>query len=561
MAFGRKTKEKINELTVINQELQQKTAHLSSENEKINSSLTSLYASYQYFTGETTQGELSTPKEIIIIYEALRVRSWEFILKNHLASLIVQKRVNWTIGKGLLFNSKPADKPFLDFYKDEKLAKEMQKKFINDSEYMFRTYAKTTLPDYSGKKNLHELARHTDYNACGDGDELLIMRVKNAFPNIQGVSGQVVVNPALNEEIPENNSILEGVEYNSKGEIVAYHVLKNTEIANGIISKKTINIDFGTKRVMAFFPGTKILSAWLYMQSDLQKQGETRAMPLLSHVFETLKHLNDYLIANAKNAQLLAQLVLAFEKNQNSDGEKTFGANAVNLPGGMSEATTEACATDAEVVISANKAEFKLNGNGIVLDLPKGVQAKALNPQAQSDQADYLKSTLQTLSATIGIPYEVLISSYNSNYTASMGARSDFQFNLDVLTEAVPANQFYRKVWDMFIFLQIMSGGIVCPPLLKAYNENDTITIQAIINSTFEGTKLKPIDPLKFIKSLREQLPANIRDQIPLNTIENLVNASSGGDYGSVLTQVENEADLIPEILKPKEPETNINQE
>jgi len=185
--------------------------------------------------------------------------------------------------------------------------------------------------------------------------------------------------------------------------------------------------------------------------------------------------------------------------------------------------------------------------------LPKGVKAKMLNATSQSDQAEYLKSTMQTLSAAVNQPYEVLISSYNSNYTASMGARSDFQFILDISTELIPANQLYKKVYDMFIYLQILSGAINCPPLLKAYNSEDIITIQALTNSSFEGTKLKPIDPLKFIKSLREQIPAKYRDSIPLNTLENLVNSASNSDYESVLTQVNNEIDQLPEDLKPIE--------
>jgi len=385
------------------------------------------------------------------------------------------------------------------------------------------------------------------------------MRVKNKLPTIQIVSGQCVTNPVITQEIPESNSVCEGVEFDSTGKVVAFHVQTDTNTSNGVYTPNPAGVEFGTKRIKAYFPGTNIRSAWLYKQSDLQKAGETRAMPLLSHVFETLKHVNDYLIANSKHAQLMAQLVFALEKDQSSNGERVFdapGLNSLNM--GTAAETSVNTNIDAEAAAAANSAELKLNGNGITLDLPKGVKAKMLNANSQANQDQYLKSVMQTLSASVNIPYEVLVSSYNSNYTASMGARSDFQYILDVATELIPANQLNRKVFDMFVYLKVLEGTIKCPPLSKAYSENDEITIKAITNSTFEGTKLKPIDPLKFIKSLREQMPASIRDLVPLNSNENLINAASGSDYESIITQVKNEARLLKDELGPEPVEPEV---
>lgn len=550
----------IDKLSEINKELQDKTKTLISENRKMNGVIAASFGyNYEAFTGETTYNELGLPKEILIIYEALRVRSWEFILKNHIASLIINKRVNWVIGSGLLFNSKPYDKPFKDFYGDKEGVKK-HKEFIQEIEYQYRNFGNSIECDYERSKNIHEIARNTDYNACGDGDVLVLMRVKKGYPNLQIISGQCVVNPSLiGNEIVKGNSVCEGVEKNKEGEIVAYHILINTNIANGVyIPNPDTKLEFGTKRVPVYFKSTNIKQAWLYKESDLQKLGETRSMPLLSHVFETLKHVNDYLIANSKNAQLLAQMVFFLEKDANSTGERVFNQNTINVAG-MSDTVVDDTSIDADAALSANKLEYRLKGNGIAADLPKGVKAKLLNPTAQTDQAEYLDSTLRTIFAQSGTPYEVMISSYDSNYSASMGARADYQHNLDVLTEIIPSNQLYKMHYGMFLYLQILKGEIICPPLLKAYQDNDLITIQALSNSTFEGTKLKPIDPVKFIKSLRAQLPESIREKIPLNTSEKLVNAASGGDYVSVVNQMANEILIADEkglLAEPKvEPE------
>jgi len=559
MAFWNKElSKKIDTLEGINSDLQEKTSTLVSENHKMNGILNTMMGyDFETFTGESTYNELGLPKEVLIIYEALRVRSWAFILKNHIASLIVNKRVNWLIGSGLLFNAKPFDKPFIDYYGKEKGEKK-QREFIAQAEYQFRNYADTTQSDFEKRNTLHEAARHVDYNACGDGDVLLIMRVKDGYPNMQAISGQCVVNPSLvDSEIAKGHSVCEGVEKNANGEVVAYHVLIETNISNGVyIPNPTDPLNFGTKRVPVYFKGNKnIKQAWLYRASDLQKLGETRAMPLMSHIFETLKHVNDYLIANSKNAQLLAQMVFFLEKDQNSDGSKVFGSNTLNVAGMGDTTPVDQVASDADVALYANKIERKLNGSGIVGDLPKGVKAKLLNPTAQSDQAEYLTSTLSTIFAQSGTPYEVMMSTYNSNYSASMGARSDYQYNLDVMTEIIPSNQLYKMNYKLFLYLQVLKGDIDCPPLIKAYQDNDIITIQAITNSTFEGTKLKPIDPLKFIKSLREQLPERIRNHVPLNTTEKLINAASGGDFESVVNQIANETKIIESKDIVTEPE------
>ena len=158
---------KIEKLNSSNNDLILKTGQLELENRKM-ANMMSLFTGSEYYTGENTPGELETPKELIILYEQIRVRSWEFIIKNHMASLIVNKRVNWTIGTGLLFNLKPELKPFLDYYGGNKeLAEQKRNEFVQEVEYKFRNFAKTNLIDYSGKKNVHELAREIDYNAIG----------------------------------------------------------------------------------------------------------------------------------------------------------------------------------------------------------------------------------------------------------------------------------------------------------------------------------------------------------------------------------------------------------
>lgn len=543
-------KSKVNELSKLNTDLISKTSELNDSNRKMNAIIAGSMFGYETLTGETNIGDLPEVKEFIIWYEQFRLRSWSYIYKNHLANLIVTKRVNWLIGSGLLLNSRPSDKPFIDYYGKEK-GKIEHKNFIETLEYQFRNYISSKEVDYSRKNNLHELARFIDFNASGDGDVFLLMRVKNGYPNLQVISGQCVMNPILaSVELASGNSINNGVELDSKGEIVGYHVLKNTSTSNSEIKPIGEGYQYETEFVPVNFKGTNMRQAWLYRSSDLQKAGETRSMPLLSYMFETLQHLNDYIIANAKNAQLKAQLVVAFEKDQASNGERVLGSANLNVAGIIDNTTVETI----DSASTAIQTERKLNGNGIVIDAPKGVKVKQVNETAQSDQGDYVKSTLTTLLAGTIFPLEVTLGTYSSNYTASMGARSDAQYNLDVMTEIIPSNQLYKMVLEMFLYIQILKGDIICPPLKKAYAENDIITIQAITKCKFEGTKLKPIDPVKFFKALRAKLPIRIRESTPLDTTENVVNEASGEDLEIINTVLEEMKLITSDFEVPEVP-------
>lgn len=557
--FGTKAlSKKVSELEGIKNDLISKTAALKADNQKMNSFITSSFGvGYQAFTGESNYSDLPEVKEMVIYYDMLRLRSWQFIFNNHIANLIVTKKVNWLIGAGLLFNAKPSEKPFIDYYGKIK-GKQKHQQFIQDIEYQHRNFINSKEVDYTKTNNLHSMARIADYNASGDGDVFFLTRVENGYPNLQMISGQCICNPSTPFELATGHSINEGVELNAKGEVVAYHVLKETDLSNS--TQKNIEVpEYGTDRISAYFKGTDIRQAWLYRASDLQKLGETRAMPLLSHIFEALQHLNDYIIANAKNAQLKAQMVISLEKDENSTGDRIFNDNSIDVPG-MEAPEEESTVTQGEITNSASNLTAMLRGNGFAFDPPKGVKAKMINETSQSDQKEYLNSTLSTIFAGTGFSIEFMLSTYNSNYSASMGARSDTQHNLDVTTAIIPSNQLYKMNYNLFLYLQIFKGEIDCPPLKKAYQENDIITIQAISNSTFEGTKLKPIDPLKFINSLRAQIPEKYREQIMLNSLDNLVSQASNGDFEGIFNTFMNEVSILPKDLEKTEPVKPTNE-
>ncbi len=81
---------KVDKLSALNTDLQTKTSELKAENTKMASIFGQVMGyQYEYFTGETNINELGIPKEIIIVYKSLRVRSWEFLLKNHSQIIII----------------------------------------------------------------------------------------------------------------------------------------------------------------------------------------------------------------------------------------------------------------------------------------------------------------------------------------------------------------------------------------------------------------------------------------------------------------------------------------
>ena len=466
---------------------------------------------YEFFDGQKEDGEMGNPKVIFPDYYGARERAWELQLTNDIAKLVVNKWVTWLIGKGLRFNATPPKQEYLKTTNREEL--------IKDIEHRFRNYMSSRYSDYSEMVNFHEIVRTQTYNSYASGDVLCVLRVENGRVTSQLIDGANIMTP-LNYV---GNDILEGVEYDKKGRHVAYHIY--TE-------------DLKYTRVPAIHKTTGLRMAFLIYNSKF-RLNETRGVPLLLENFEKIKNLEKYIDATVKQAEISSEFVLINEHDNSSTGENIF-KNAL-----LKSATAP---TNVSPLPSPNSCIANLNKNtkGVALNNTIGAKLKMIKPDAEATMPDFVKANLQLTFASAEIPYEVAMSVYGSNYSASKAARNDWQHVLDVKTANV-ANQSYQPVYELWLYNEVLLGKIEYPELLEAYANKDYIAISSLNKATFTGVNVGDIDPLKTVNAVRAAMGDTVT---PIMTGERGSEIVSQMDYAEIQTQVDVERQIAAKPIK-----------
>jgi capsid protein len=467
-----------------------------------------IWSDYKLFDGEKTEGELGRARIVYPDYETAGERAWELQLTSDIAKLVMKKWITWLIGKGLRFNATPP--------KEDRIPGFDRKEFINNVEYRFRNYLNSKYCDYSSMVDFHTHEKECDYNALVRGDVLCILRVENKRVTRQIIDGANVQTPMHYEG---ENQILDGVEYDSKGQHVAYWVY---------------NDKLEHERIEAIHKPTGLKMAFLVYGSKF-RLNETRGLPLLIEDYEKIKNLDRYIEATVKNAEVSSELILVNEHDATSTGENVMKNNV--LKGLMSNSSDPG---NELPNASCFKNSLTKLTKGVALNNTIGGKLKMLKPDAEGSMPNFLESNLKLIFGSAGIPYEVAISVYNSNYSASRAAIKDWEHNLQVMVNDI-SKQTYQPFYELWLYNEVLLGNIDAPQLIEAYRNKDYVTIAAINKATFTGVAVPSIDPLKEVNAVRKAMGD---ETSPLMTGEQAAEIISQKDYSEIQEQRKEEMEI-----------------
>lgn len=482
---------------------------------------------YEYFDGEKETGELGPAKIIYPDYYIARERAWELNLTNGIAKLIVNKWVSWLVGKGLRFNCTPP--------KPEYLKTTDRKELIKNIEHRFRNYMLSRYSDYSDMINFHNKAKEATYNSLVAGDILCVLRVQKGWVNVQLIDGANIGDP-LKDEPKEGNYILEGVEYDKRNRHVAFWVWDEDKE--------------DAVRVPAVHGPTGLKLAFMIYGSKF-RLNETRGVPMLLENFEDISNLERYKSATVKQAEISSEMVLVNEHDNSSTGESIFKNVAQKAAANVSG--NKLCVSDLPTP-KCFQNNLAKSTKGTVINNTIGAKLKMIKPEAEATMPDFMKANLQLMFAAVEIPYEVAMSVYGSNYSASKAARNDWQHILEVKTLSV-ANQIYQPVYELWLYNEVLLGRIDYPELLEAYTKRDYVSLAALNGATYTGVNVGDIDPLKTVKAVRSAIGD---ETTPLMTKEKGSEIVSQQDYSEIQEQVTAENKIA---VKPIETEINTTEE
>lgn len=472
------------------------------------SSMLNMLTKEQYFNGEKTEGEMGPIQTIFPDYYGARERGWTLQLTNDIAKTIQRKWVTWIIGKGLRFNATPSDK----------ILGSKKENVVSDIEYRFRLHLKSKESDYSKMVSTHTKAATAVYNAKVAGDVLVICRVQKGIVTTQLIDGACVVNP-FDYKIPDGNQIIDGVEFNSRDEHVAYHI--QTE-------------ELKTKRILAKDKRTGLQMAWLMYGSKF-RLNETRGLPEMIESYEKLQSMQRYVEATVKKAELSNEIVFVNEHDNSSTGEDVFKSGAAQ---GLSSKTNKPDPLEGFPTASKFQKNMSRLTKAASLNNTIGAKLKVVAPDSESTMPDFTDANVKLSTASTGMPGEVAMSSYNSNYAASTGARSDFGIELSTQTKNIAIDQFYKPIYNLWLYNEALMGRIDIFEYPQAMAKGDYIAVEDLTGATFTGQNVPSTDPLKLINAIRK---ATGDETTPYMTNEKATELIDAGDYSEVQAQVTKE--------------------
>lgn len=479
------------------------------------------------FNGEKTPGELGAIYNLKEDREALRMRAYEQSLTNDVVGIITGKFFKWVIGTGLKLQSEPNK----EVLKTERVNDEL-KDFSKIVEARFNVFASSKMADYAEMENLHEKARQA-FKGAFFGDVLVVLRVKDGFPNVQIIDGEHVTTPFFNDENnwikkaeKKGNIIRNGIEINEFGKHVAYYV-----------SVRNAKNEFGKfERIEAEGSKTKRKMAW-FISLKKHRINSDRGIPVITSILEKLAKLDRFSESAVASAEERAKIVLSIEHNQDSTGESPFKKNYASALGKNKDKAKE---TDSYELGAETALDVAATTSKQTFNMPVGSSLKSLYSQSEIHYEPFWRAIFNSICAAVEIPPEVALQMYSSNYSASRAAINAWGYIVETY-RTLMSEKFYQPFYELWLETEILKGKISAPGYLK--NSDNFMVRAAYCKSRFVGQNMPHIDPVKEVKAVILALENGLMSHEQASEVLNY------GDWES------NYKKLIEENkIKPKEP-------
>lgn len=293
--------------------------------------------------------------------------------------------------------------------------------------------------------------------------------------------------------------IVDGVEINSEGEVIRYHIANRhplLENATQTLSWQAIDV-FGKET-----GSPNILHIMTHERPE-----QRRGIPFCAAQIEQIKQLDRY-ITSELAANVVSSMLTAFIVSSEDDGKA-----------GMEDAVN-----DEEKV---TEDEYKIElAPGAIYDLPPGKTIKEINPIRNNSAFESFISTLETIiGASMEIPKEVLTKKYESNYTAARGALLDFWRTVRVYRTAFN-NSFNQPIYEQWLSEAVALGRIDAPGFF-----DDPAVRQAWCGCIWMGASMGHVDPLKEVNAAEKRIQLNI------STEEQEASEYNGNDWNANVRQ------------------------
>lgn len=461
----------------------------------------------------------STKADIDVNLNTLRNRSADLASNSPLGASAINTLRSNVIGAGLMVSPK-IDYRLLGLTAEE--AKDWQRNALRE----FNLWANSTACDLYRKNNFFDMQdiAYMSYQIDGDGwaaikyrrpvpDNPYCLRVqlfeasRVCNPNSSGSYGSPNYYDVEMKNNQNGNRIINGIEIDKDGAVVAYWIANRVPFD---LTNPSAQLEW--QRVEAF--GELSGRPNVLQISHEERPEQYRGVPMLAPVIEVLKQVSRY-----TNAELTAAIVKSFYTLFfTSNGSASELDDVLNSTYGEPEGMAPEDLARIEV------------GAGTLNLLPPGVDVKSMDAsRSMSTFEPFTNILISQLGAAIGVPAEVLLSRFQSSYSAARGALLQAASVFKTRRRWF-ARDFCQPVYEAWLAEAIAIGRVSAP----GYGTDPVIT-KAWSNADWFGPVMGMLDPEKEVRS------AALRVKYGYSTGEREAAELTGSDFDSNIDQIASE--------------------
>ena len=439
--------------------------------------------------------------------QTLRERSRDIVRNNPIGTGAINTAVTNVVGTGMKLQARP-DREIL------KLTDEQADLWEKNIEREFAMWAEEpAYCDIRKTLNFADIQELVFRQTLENGDCITVMNreKEKGFPytlRLQTIEADRV----CNKDFAKDTKTLQGgVEKNEQGAPTNYHIM-DQHPGNWIYR------DGYTWSVVPAFGDKTGLRNVIHNYRTL-RPGQTRGVPYLTPVIETLKQLGRYTEAELMGT-VVAALFTVFIKTD-------LGTPVLGPMAG-----------DAAVsgAVGSGDTDIKL-GNGALIGLRPGESIETADPKRPNTAFDpFIKAVLEQVGVALEIPFEILIGHFSASYSASRAALLEawrfFRGRRRWL-----ANSFCKVVYENFLYEGVTLGRISAPGFFA-----DPILRKAYCGAIWIGDAPSQIDPLKEVDAAEKRL------SLCLSTRDEETVALTGGDFEANFPRIKKEKEMLEGI-------------
>jgi capsid protein len=164
--------------------------------------------------------------------------------------------------------------------------------------------------------------------------------------------------------------------------------------------------------------------------------------------------------------------------------------------------------------------------------------------------SEFYDTNMKVIFAALGIPMEIALMLFGSNYSASRASIKDWEHTLNVkrIKNVSPA---YRHIYNIFLVTQVLSGNVSAPGYVEAVmakNSKRTWVLLAYQSTRWIGANPPNIDELKEVTAARLKAGAGSA-HMPFDSMANIAqDLGLRGDYIHTMDEYQKEVQYADKI-------------